>query len=100
MIAVTDRQTAIAQFKRIMTWIAVIAALMVLGALGFLELFSTLDANTVIATILGVFLSVTLGCGLFAAAFFSEHSGIDQEVTDATRSERARASILNRRKAS
>ena len=95
-----NRQAAIADFKRIMKWIAGIAVLMVFGALVFLQLFSTLDANTIVATIFGVFFSVTLGCGLFAAAFFSENSGIDQEVTDATRSERARAHTPNRRKAS
>ena len=86
-----NRQTAIADFKRIMKWIAVIAVLMVLGALSYLQLFSTLDTTTVIATTLGVFFSVLLGCGLLAAAFFSDKSGIDQQVTDVTRSERRRA---------
>ena len=86
-----DRQTAIAEFKRIMKWIAFIAVLMVMSALGYLKLFSTLDTATVIATTFGVFLSVLLGCGLFAAAFFSDKSGFDQEVTDVTRSERKRA---------
>jgi hypothetical protein len=31
----------------------------------------------VIATTLGVLFAVVLGCGLFAAAFFSDKSGID-----------------------
>jgi hypothetical protein len=84
----SERQAAIAEFKRIMMWIAVIAVLMVAGALTYLYLFSTLDANTVIATTLGVFFSVLLGCGLFAAAFFSNKSGYDQSVTDVTKSER------------
>ena len=84
----SERQAAIAEFKRIMFWIAVIAVLMVGGALTYLYLFSTLDANTVIATTLGVFFSVLLGCGLFAAAFFSNKSGYDQNVTDVTKSER------------
>ena len=86
-----NRQTAMAEFKRIIKWIAVVAVLMVLGALTYLQLFSTLDTATVIATTLGVFFSVLLGCGLFAAAFFSDKSGIDREVTDVTRSERNRA---------
>jgi hypothetical protein len=77
-----------AEFKRIMKWIAVIAVLMVAAALTYLYLYSTLDTTTVIATTLGVFFSVLLGCGLFAAAFFSDKSGYDQDVTDATRSER------------
>ena len=86
----TDRQQAIVEFKRIMWWIAVIAVLMVAGAMTYLSLTSTLDANTVIATTLGVFFSVLLGCGLFAAAFFSDKSGYDQNVTDVTKSERDR----------
>jgi hypothetical protein len=84
----TERQQALAEFKRILKWIAAIAVLMVIAALTYLYLFSTLDANTVIATTLGVFFSVLLGCGLFAAAFFSSKSGYDQSVDDVTRSER------------
>jgi uncharacterized membrane protein len=84
----SDRQQAIAEFKRIMRWIAAIAVLMVAGALTYLYLFSTLDTNTVVAVTVGVFFSVLLGCGLFAAAFFSDKSGYDQSVTDVTKSER------------
>jgi membrane protein CcdC involved in cytochrome C biogenesis len=84
----SSRQQALAEFKRIIRWIAIIAVLMVAGALTYLYLFSTLDANTVIATTLGVFFSVLLGCGLFAAAFFSNKSGYDEEVSDLTRQER------------
>jgi hypothetical protein len=84
----SERQQALAEFKRILKWIALIAALMVAAALTYLYLFSTLDVNTVIATTLGVFFSVLLGCGLFAAAFFSAKSGYDQSVDDTTRSER------------
>lgn len=85
-----DRQTALAEFKRIMKWIAAVAVLMVIAALFYLSLFGPLNATIVIATTLGVFFSVLLGCGLFAAAFFSDKSGLDQEVTDVTQSERAR----------
>ena len=84
----SDRQQAIAEFKRIMRWIAGTAVLMVAGALTYLYMFSTLDTNTVIAVTVGVFFSVLLGCGLFAAAFFSDKSGYDQSVTDVTKSER------------
>ena len=86
----TDRDQAVAEFKRIMKWIAAIAVLMVAGALTYLHFTSSLDANTVIATTLGVFFSVLLGCGLFAAAFFSDKSGYDEKVTDVTKSERER----------
>jgi xanthine/uracil/vitamin C permease (AzgA family) len=84
----TERNVAIAEFKRIMAWIALIAGLMVAGALVYLYLTGSLDANMVLATSLGVFFSVLLGCGLFAAAFFSSNSGYDENVTDVTRSER------------
>lgn len=85
-----NRQSAMAEFKRIMVVIAVIAVLMVVGAITYLYLFSTLDTNTVVAVTLGVFFSVLLGCGLFAAAFFSDKSGHDQDVNDASKSERNR----------
>lgn len=84
----SERQQAAAEFKRIMAWIGLVAVLMVAGALAYLYLTGSLDANMVIATTLGVFFSVLLGCGLFAAAFFSSKSGYDQNVTDVTKSER------------
>jgi hypothetical protein len=87
---VDSREAALADFKRIMKWIAIIAVLMVAGALTYLKLFSTLDTVAVVATTFGVFFSVLLGCGLFAAAFFSDKSGLDQKVTDVTSSERKR----------
>ena len=86
----TERQKAVTEFKRIMKWIAVIAVLMVVAALTYLYETSSLDTATVIATTFGVFFSVLLGCGLFAAAFFSDKSGYDQSVTDVTKSERDR----------
>ncbi len=68
-----------------MKWILVIAVLMVAGALTYLGMTGDLSVNMVIATVLGVFFSVLLGCGLFAAAFFSDKSGHDQGISDATR---------------
>jgi len=84
----SDRQQAIAEFRRIMKWIVLIAILMVAGALTYLALTGDLTLNLVLATFLGVFFSVLLGCGLFAAAFFSDKSGHDQSITDATKSHR------------
>ena len=84
----SDRQQAIAEFRRIMKWIVLIAILMVAGALTYLSLTGDLTLNLVLATFLGVFFSVLLGCGLFAAAFFSDKSGHDQSITDATKSHR------------
>lgn len=73
-----------------MVVIAVAAVAMVAVALTYLGMTGELYFNMVIATVAGVFFSVLLGCGLFAAAFFSDKSGHDQSVSDASRSERHR----------
>jgi hypothetical protein len=83
-----ERQRALAEFRRIIKWILLAAVLMVIGALIYLGSSGDLTSHTVIATVLGVFFSVLLGCGLFAAAFFSSKSGLDQDVADATRRDR------------
>jgi hypothetical protein len=72
------------QFQRMMKWIALAAVLLVIGALVFLGRLGSLTTHTVVATILGVFFSVTLGCGLFALAFFSDKSGHDSDVNGTT----------------
>lgn len=87
----TDRQQAVAEFRRIMKWIVLVAVLMVIGALSYIAATGELSANLVIATCLGVFFSVLLGCGLFAAAFFSDKSGHDQRTADATKTHRDQA---------
>ena len=80
-----DRQSrARADLKRMMTWIALCGVLMVFGALWYISLFGPLNAVNVAATIGGVFLSVLLGCGLFALAFYSDKSGHDERSRDAT----------------
>jgi hypothetical protein len=84
----TDRAQAKADFLRILKWILGAAVVMVIGALFYLHSSGDLTLHTTVATVLGVFFSVLLGCGLFAAAFFSDKSGLDQEVTDATRPNR------------
>jgi len=81
----TDRQTAWKEFRRMIAWIAVAGVLMVAGALWYLSLYGPLYPSMVFATVGGVFVSTLLGCGLFAAAFFSDKSGHDRDVSDATR---------------
>jgi ABC-type Co2+ transport system permease subunit len=83
-----ERERAFAEFRRIIKWILLAAVLMVIGALIYLGSSGDLTLHTVIATVLGVFISVMLGCGLFAAAFFSSKSGLDLDVADATRRDR------------
>lgn len=82
-----NKQQAAEEFRRIIQWIAFVAVLMVVGALGYLKWMGTWSIHAVIATILGVFLSVFLGCGLFALAFLSDKSGHDDDVGNATRSD-------------
>ena len=79
------RNQALTEFKRMIGWIALAALVMVAAALFYISRYGPLRLHLVIATILGVFFSVLLGAGLFAAAFFSDKSGHDQSVTDATR---------------
>ena len=81
-----DRARAAAEFRRMMLWIIVAAFLLVAAALWYLSLDGPLTLHMVVATIAGVFVSVLLGCGLFAAAFFSDKSGHDEEVSNVTRS--------------
>jgi hypothetical protein len=79
-----DRPSALAEFKRMIGWIALIGVVMTVGALWYLSLYGPLRLHMVVATIAGVFFSVLLGCGLFAAAFYSDKSGHDENVRDAT----------------
>ena len=66
-------------------WIALAGVAMVIAALFYTSRYTPLQLHMGVAIILGVFFSVLLGAGLFAAAFFSDKSGHDQNVTDATR---------------
>lgn len=85
-----SQRNAGAEFRRMIVWIALAGVLMVAAALWYISLFGPLRLHVVIATVLGVFFSVLLGSGLFAAAFYSDKSGHDQNVTDATRQDRDR----------
>ena len=79
-----ERKRAEAEFWRMARWIAVIGVIMAAGAIAYLAVTGELYFHLVVATILGVFFSVLLGCGLFALSFFSDKSGHDQSVSDAT----------------
>lgn len=81
---VTERDKAWKDFKRMLAWISIAGVLMVAGSLWYLSLFGPLYLSMVLATVGGVFVSTLLGCGLFAAAFFSDKSGHDSNVSKAT----------------
>ncbi len=80
-----NQQKAEAEFRRIMKWIVAIGLISTVLALVYLGSTGDLHLHMVIAVVGGVFLSVLLGCGLFAASFYSDKSGHDQSVTDATK---------------
>ncbi len=80
----TNKQQAEAEFRRINFWIVMIGIIMTILSIGYLGATGELHLHMVIAVIGGVFFSVVLGCGLFAASFYSDKSGHDQSVTDAT----------------
>lgn len=84
----TQRAQATAEFRRIMKWIVGIGVVMAVGAIAYLALTGELYLHLVVATLGGVFFSVLLGCGLFALSFFSDKSGHDRSVDDATKTER------------
>lgn len=81
----SKKQKALTDLRRVMKWIVLLAIVTVIAALIFLSVMGELSTHMVIATVLGVFISMLLGCGLFALAFFSDKSGHDDEVTDSTR---------------
>jgi uncharacterized membrane protein YgdD (TMEM256/DUF423 family) len=81
----TDLDKAKAEFWRMVKWIVAIGVVVTAGAILYLALTGELYLHLVIATIGGVFFSILLGCGLFAASFFSDKSGHDQAVSDATK---------------
>ena len=80
-----DRTKAAAEFRTIVKWIVLIGIASTVLALVYLATTGELYLHMVVAVIGGVFLSVVLGCGLFAASFYSDKSGHDQMVTDATK---------------
>ena len=80
----TRKEQAAHELRRMMKWIALAGVLMTIGALVYLYLMGAWGTHAVIATIFGVFISVLLGCGLFALAFFSDKSGHDDDVRSTT----------------
>lgn len=79
------RAKAAREFRGMLKWIVLAAILMVGGGLYYSSLMTELTVHVVLAVVLGTFFSVILGTGLFALAFFSDKSGHDDDVTDATK---------------
>lgn len=83
-----SRTKAKAEFLRMVRLIIGIGVVVAIGAIVYLAMTGELYLHLVVATLGGVFFSIVLGCGLFALSFFSDKSGHDQSVTDATKASR------------
>ncbi len=81
----TRKQQAAQELRKMVKWIVVIGVFTVIGALVYLRRMDAWSFHAVIATILGVFVSMLLGCGLFALAFFSDKSGHDDDASNTTK---------------
>jgi len=72
-----------ARFRTIMRWMTLLGLVCVIGALAYLyEGGTPMTVQLVIATALGVFLTVLVGTGLMSLVFLSHGSGHDEEVDD------------------
>lgn len=66
-----------------MMWMALLGVACVAGVLGWLWMKGfPLPIHVIIATFLGVWLTVMLGTGLMALAFLSSGTGHDEQVQD------------------
>ena len=80
-----ERRNAEMDLLRAVLWLSVTGLCVAAGAIAAFALTGALLAHLVAATLLGVFLSVLLGCGLFALCLFSDRSGHYRAVADAAR---------------
>src|SRR4051794_24738596 len=70
------------RYKRMMRWMALVALAAVIAALGYLKATGTpMPLHMVIATSLGVFLTILLGTGLMGLVFLSDTAGHDEAAS-------------------
>jgi hypothetical protein len=73
-----NRAALIQEFKQRLRWIAVLALVTALGAVGMLALTGPITVNLAFAVVLGVLFTSVIGAGLFATLFFSARGGYDE----------------------
>jgi formate/nitrite transporter FocA (FNT family) len=73
-----DRAALIREFKRRLQWIALLALVTAVAAVGMLALTGPITVNLALAVILGVLFTSVIGAGLFATLFFSARGGYDE----------------------
>jgi ABC-type Fe3+-siderophore transport system permease subunit len=88
MTIVDTRAQAMAHMRRVMLLIVIGAVLLSVAVLGYFAWVGPIQPHMVVAVLGGIFFATLIGCGLFALAFFSDQSGHDREVDDATKNER------------
>jgi multidrug transporter EmrE-like cation transporter len=77
-----DAALAWARYKKLMTWMALAAALAVVAALVYLRLtVEVMPIGMIIAAIAGVGLSVLLGTALMGLVFLSNRGGHDDAAS-------------------
>ena len=77
----SPRYSTLRQFLRILKWLALLS--IVIAAIAVMLVArgdKTIDATFLVATALGVGLTVLLGTGLMALTFLSSRSGHDEDV--------------------
>lgn len=79
------RKQARREFKLMLLAIFAISGVVLAAVLWWMSTQGELKLHMIIATTAGVFASMLLGAGLMALAFYSNKSGKDDDVTDATR---------------
>ena len=78
---VVTARIAWARYRRIMRWMLLVAALAVAAALSYLRAGGgPLPLHMIVATTLGVGLTVLLGTGLMMLVFLSSGSGHDEDA--------------------
>jgi hypothetical protein len=84
-----ERELAYRRFKALMSWMWIVAIGAVVLALLYLWLVGgPLTIHMVIATTLGVSLTVLLGTGLMGLVFMSSRSGHDEQASSHTDDDR------------
>ncbi len=72
------------RFWRLIVYLGITGAAMVVAALYYLSRYGPLTPTLVLTTSVGVFISILLGGGLMAAGFLSSNSGHDERAAAAT----------------
>lgn len=76
------------RYKRIMAWMSLATVVAVLAALAWLRWsHGALTIHMILATVLGVGLSVLLGTALMGLVFLSSGTGHDEQIQDYSRDE-------------